>query len=236
MISALRTQLHRFRTTRDFYKDKDSDLYAKSYSQEGEDMVIRSFLFRKEKGFYVDIGAHHTKRFSNTMYFYEQGWSGINIDAQPGSMDIFKKYRQRDINIEYGVGKKGVLDFYIYDEPAVNTFDYDTVKKRRKEGYAFKVIKKTKVKVLPLSYILDSYLPEGQHIDFISIDVEGKDYEVLSTNNWEKYSPDFILLECYGVTMAELVNENRSVILLNSYGYSPVAKTKNTVVFQKYVD
>lgn len=59
--------------------------------------------FRKKKiGFYVDVGAHHPMRFSNTYFFYRMGWSGINIDAMPGSMKEFKKYRRRDINLELG--------------------------------------------------------------------------------------------------------------------------------------
>lgn len=232
MIANLRTHLHRIRTTKEFYKDQDKDLYAKSYSQEGEDMVIRSLLFRKPKGFYVDIGAHHIKRFSNTMHFYEQGWHGINVDALPGSMHAFNVSRPRDINVECGVGKKGLLDFYIYDEPAVNTFDSRTVEKRKKDNFAFKVIKKIKVEVLPLYQVLDSYLPKDQHIDFISIDVEGKDLEVLNSNNWKKYKPDYILLECYGVTMLDLIKHDGSAKYLSKLGYTPIAKTKNTVFFQ----
>ncbi|ETD27688.1 hypothetical protein [Helicobacter canis] len=76
-----------------------------SYSIEGEDRIVRALLWQKhDKGFYVDVGAHHPFRFSNTYLFYTQGWSGINIDATPGSMKAFNKYRPRDINLEVGVG------------------------------------------------------------------------------------------------------------------------------------
>src|SRR4051794_14772116 len=67
-----------------------------SYSQEGEDMILRRFFEEHGKGFYVDVGAHHPKRFSNTYSFYKQGWSGINIDAMPGSMARFRRVRPRD--------------------------------------------------------------------------------------------------------------------------------------------
>ena len=77
-----------------------------SYSIEGEDRIVRALLWEKhDKGFYVDVGAHHPFRFSNTYLFYTQGWSGINIDATPGSMKAFNKYRPRDINLEVGVGR-----------------------------------------------------------------------------------------------------------------------------------
>ena len=76
-----------------------------SYSIEGEDRIVRALLWQKhDKGFYVDVGAHHPFRFSNTYLFYTQGWSGINIDATPGSMKAFNKYRPRDINLEVGIG------------------------------------------------------------------------------------------------------------------------------------
>lgn len=65
--------------------------YTKSYSQEGEDMVLNRYFQGKNSGFYVDIGAHHPKRFSNTYFFYKKAWCGINIDAMLGSMDRFKK-------------------------------------------------------------------------------------------------------------------------------------------------
>ena len=64
----------------------DRYLSLKSYSQEGEDMVLRSFFEGQKnyKGFFVDVGAHHPYRFSNTLHFYKKGWRGINIDPQPG--------------------------------------------------------------------------------------------------------------------------------------------------------
>jgi hypothetical protein len=60
-----------------------------SYSQEGEDMVLYRTFETVKEGFYVDVGAHHPDRFSNTYKFYKQGWRGINIDAMPGGMDPF---------------------------------------------------------------------------------------------------------------------------------------------------
>ena len=75
----------------------------KSYSQEGEDMILKRFFEGKQRGFYVDVGSHHPKRFSNTYFFYKTGWRGINIDPMPGSMKLFDKIRTRDINLECGI-------------------------------------------------------------------------------------------------------------------------------------
>src|SRR5581483_8094739 len=70
------------------------------YSQEGEDLLLARLFDGQKKGFYVDVGAHHPFRFSNTYLLYLNGWRGINIDAMPGSMAAFRKLRPRDINIE----------------------------------------------------------------------------------------------------------------------------------------
>ena len=87
--------------------------YKKSYAQDGEDVALAAFYDTQKgyKGFYVDIGAHHPKRFSNTYFFYKKGWSGINIDAMPGSMHGFRLLRTRDINLEMGISReKGAFE------------------------------------------------------------------------------------------------------------------------------
>ena len=96
----------------------------RSYSQEGEDRILARLFESSGQGFYVDVGAHHPMRFSNTFLFYRRGWRGVNIDATPGSMRLFDRYRSRDTNIESGVGlTTGVVPFYVFNEPALNTFD-----------------------------------------------------------------------------------------------------------------
>lgn len=81
--------------------------HTKSYSQEGEDLLLSRIFGDKKDGFYIDVGAHHPFRFSNTYLLYKRGWRGINIDAMPGSMKLFNRFRPRDINIECGVASGG---------------------------------------------------------------------------------------------------------------------------------
>ena len=80
--------------------------------------------------------------------------------------------------------------------------------------------------------ILDQYMPKDQHIDFLSVDVEGLDFAVLKSNNWVKYSPDLILIEIFGSTLDELLN-NEVTIFLRQFGYTIYAKSVNTVIFKK---
>lgn len=171
---------------------------TKSFSQEGEDLILKRIFERQKDGFYVDVGAHHPFRFSNTYIFYQRGWRGINIDAMPNSMSSFNKYRPRDINLEIPVGKSGSkLKYHIFNEPALNTFDEtrieDIIKKTE-----YTLIEKIEISIQSLKEILDVYLPKGQKIDFMSIDVEGLDLEVVQSNDWEKYRPKILLVESLG--------------------------------------
>ena len=166
-----------------------------SYSQEGEDMVLKRIFDNQTNGFYIDVGAHHPKRFSNTYNFYLKGWKGINIDAMPKSMDLFNKIRPRDINLELGVGQKEEeLNYYIFNEPALNSFskELSETRDKAKDSYFIKDI--IKVEVKPLNKILDTHLINND-IDFLNVDVEGLDLDVLKSNDWSKYRPKFVLVE-----------------------------------------
>jgi len=204
--------------------------YLKSYSQEGEDMILRRMFEGQKTGFYVDVGAHHPKRFSNTYFFYKQGWRGINIDAMPGSMKLFNKVRPKDINLEKAISdKKQILTYYIFNEPALNGFSKELSEER--DGKSNYFIKLTKdIETVTLDEILDNYLPKNQEIDFLSIDVEGHDFIVLKSINLEKYRPKVILIEILGSSLSE-INNNEISQYLKSYGYLVYAKAMNTVFF-----
>ena len=205
------------------------EYYRKSYSQDGEDMVISSFLGNKGGGFYVDIGAFHPLKFSNTQYFYEKEWRGINIDANPGSMELFRKHRPRDINIECGIGEsESEMSFYIFEEPAFNTFSEKLANSRTEWGN--RILDNKLIKVLPLKSILDLYLPEGQKIDFIDIDAEDIDFEVLKSNDWEKYRPDIISVEYTGSINDLFKNDIYNYLTL--LGYEFIARTRFSNIFK----
>ncbi|RZK27237.1 MAG: FkbM family methyltransferase [Flavobacterium sp.] len=201
-----------------------------SYSQEGEDLILARIFGEKKNGRFVDVGAHHPKKYSNTYKFYLSGWRGINIDAMPGSMISFQKYRPEDINIEAGVAcNKGELTYYIFNEPALNTFDkVEAGKKDGKNGYT--ILRKIKVNVLPLAEILDQYLAPTDPIDFLTIDVEGLDFEVIQSNNWNVYRPKVVLIEELRNIQGE--NNNKISAFLVEKGYELIAKTYNTLIFK----
>lgn len=203
----------------------------RSWSQEGEDMVLRRIFEYQNKGVYVDVGAHHPKRFSNTYFFYRRGWSGVNIDAMPGSMRLFNKWRPRDINLEMGVGdKSGALDYYVFNEPALNGFSAELSKTREEANNAYHVKEVIKVKVSPLRELLAMHLVDNE-IDFMSVDVEGFDLQVLQSNDWSRYRPKFVLAEILESSLYNLASDP-VVQFMAQQEYFIYAKQVNTVFFK----
>ncbi len=205
---------------------------VKSYSQEGEDLQLWRILNGKKNGFYVDVGSHHPMRFSNTYLFYKQGWKGINIDATPGSMTLFNKYRKNDINLEIGVDlEPAILDYYIFNEPALNSFSRDLSNERNNENNAYKIVSIEKVKVEKLSNILDELIGVETKIDFLTVDVEGIDLRVLKSNDWKKYRPKIVIVEILKTNLRDIEDDQLNKFM-KSQNYEAFAKTVNTVFFK----
>lgn len=202
----------------------------KSFSQEGEDMILRRIFERQEVGFYIDVGAHHPRRFSNTYIFYKLGWRGINIEPMPGSIKLFNRVRSKDINLEYAVSEtEGELTCYIFKNPAFNTFSKELADQNIRNGRL--LLREEKIMVYPLSKILDQYMKTGQKIDFMSIDVEGWELPVLRSNDWDKYKATILLVESLNFDLSDL-HSSELYRYLASLNYGIIAKTKNTVFFK----
>lgn len=204
---------------------------AKSYSQEGEDLVLARILdgLKLTTGFFVDIGAHHPMRFSNTYYFYRRGWCGINVDALPGTKKLFQRMRPRDITVECGIGSaEGILKYFAFNEPALNTFSEQEAKKKDRPPY--RIISTHQISVITLKQILDEYLPRGKRIDFMTIDVEGFDHDVIISNDWNRYHPRVVLVELLRTDIRDL-ESHPTALILYQYNYRVFAKTYNTFFF-----
>jgi FkbM family methyltransferase len=212
------------------------DIYAvKSFSQEGEDLILRRIFGKQASGFYVDVGAHHPRRFSNTYNFYRRGWTGINIDPNPDAMRAFETDRSRDINLQCGVADRpGNLTYYRFDEAALNTFDADVVASRL-ANTPYKLLGSIDVRVEPLAVILERSLPANQAIDFLTIDAEGMDLQVLQSNDWQRYRPRCVLVESLGVSLEDVLR-GEIFLFMSDQGYELFAKTFNTLVFRERAD
>lgn len=214
-------------------KDRVLDSYAvKSYSQEGEDMILRRLFESRPTGFYVDVGAHHPKRFSNTYYFYKAGWHGINIDAMPGSMTAFRKIRPRDINLEVAIAsEQGVLDYYVFNETALNSLSRKLAESQLEKRDPYRIERVVELQTEKLSEVLNAHLPAGQRIDFLSVDAEGFDFDVLRSNDWTRYRPEVVLVEILDSSLADLLRHEITQFM-RQQGYTLYAKCVNTVFFR----
>ena len=205
--------------------------YVKAFSQQGEDILINCLFQANRTGFYVDIGAHHPLHYSNTQLFYAQGWRGINIEPNPGIMAEFARRRPNDINLSLGIASKaGEMTYHVFSESALNTFDEATARDCEAHGRS-ELLDKIVIPTRTLASVLDEYLPPGTTIDFMSVDVEGLDEEVLRSNNWEKYRPRAIIAEDLQAFVFQHVMNSKLTAFLSSVGYTPVSKLVHSVVY-----
>lgn len=170
------------------------DRYARvCYSQEGEDVILARLLEQTPPGVYVDVGAHHPSRFSNTKLLYDSGWRGLNIDALPGSMNRFRRCRPRDVNLEMGVGEvSGQAIYWQFLEPALSTFDREVANGRLLEGH--ELVREVVLPVEKLSTLVDRHLG-ATRLDLLTVDVEGRDLAVLRSLDWQRHRPAVVCVE-----------------------------------------
>ena len=197
------------------------------YSQEGEDLILQRLFPAEKTGFYVDIGAHHPERFSNTRLLYQSGWRGVVIDAMPGSMRRFRRKRPRDIFLECGISfENGTRDFYIFSEKALNTFDKHLADERCLEGWRLNRIQP--VPVRNINAVLDEYAQK--QIDLLTIDIEGLDQIVLANLDFSRFKPQVIICEVLGTTVEEVLH-SKTAVLLQKEGYVLFSKLLNSTIW-----
>jgi len=218
------------------------------YSQFGEDAVLQNIFremawgqafknksskMRTYRGFYVDIGAFAPIQHSNTYWFYQRGWRGINIDATPGSMQIFRWIRRRDINLETAISsQEGEMIHYCWGIPHV----MNTISKENADQITLKsgqIPQQLTIKSRTLEHVLDEYLPIGQTIDFLTLDVENHNLEVLKSNNWGKYKPRIVLVEADNdsSTFEAILNSEMTAFMKNNK-YCIIGWVKPTIIFK----
>lgn len=163
-----------------------------SHAQYGEDLHIDAIL-GVERPFYVDVGANHPVELSNTWRFYRRGAHGINIEPDPSAFPAIAARRPRDINLPLGIGSvAGKLPFHRMSASTLSTFSRKDAELYLKNGY--RIVETVQVSVRPLGAVLAEHRPEGP-IDFCSIDVEGRELDILASNDWTRFRPTLIVLE-----------------------------------------
>lgn len=197
-------------------------------------MVLAKLLYETNPaclGFYVDVGAHHPTRYSNTQHFYQRGWRGINVEPAPGLIEEFYRLRPRDINLNLAIAaEEGEVDMVLFQEPALSTCD-PAMAAARSESAPHAVIGRKRVPSMPLADVLAKYVPDGTKIDFLSVDVEGYDEVVLRSNNWSRWRPRLVVVEDVHVCTVNQIAESSVSLYLTSVGYECISKMGLSMIF-----
>jgi FkbM family methyltransferase len=207
------------------------------YSQFGEDAVLFGYFRSREfgrsrrldsigHGFFVDVGAHHPFMISNSWFFYQRGWRGINIEPTPGAKAEFNKFRPLDINLDFAVSDKdGLAELVSYGRDVKNTLILEDINPGREHS-------RIMVETRTLESIFDQYLPKETPIDFLSVDVEGHEISVLRSNNWRKYNPEIVVVEDHVSNIDELLKREVYSLMI-SVGYRLYSWAKPTLIFRR---
>jgi FkbM family methyltransferase len=203
-----------------------------SFSQTGEDLII-DFIFKTrgiQKPSYIDIGANHPFLFNNTSLFYLKGGRGINIEPNPQLITLFNYQRPLDINLNIGIGSTMEdLDFYIMEPSVFSSFNKNEVDNFIKNGYTIK--EKIRVKVFPINHILDKHF-NGKFPDFLTIDVEGFEMEILQNIDYSKAFPKVICVETSEFSLKGIGEKRQDLIdFIKSNGYHLYADTYLNSIF-----
>ena len=169
-----------------------------TYSQSGEDLFINSFFENKPQGFYVDIGCFHPILHSNTAKLYNKGWKGINIDINQTSIDLFNIIRKRDKNYCAAISNqnKNVFSYIDSNFSPINSINknfFDITSSNLSEGNHIK----KKIEAFKFLDFLRNKDIELNYIDFLNIDAEGHDFEILQGIDLEKIKVKLVCVEMY---------------------------------------
>jgi FkbM family methyltransferase len=165
---------------------------ALSYTQNLEDYHLWLALQGKRTGFYIDVGAGHPVADNVSFWFYERGWCGIVVEPQPRLAEMYPFVRPRDICVTSLVGKfDGEAEFFQFDRlHGLSTTNPNFAEGGAKHGDHYKVLRKP---ITTLAGLCSQYAVT--EIDFLKIDVEGAEGDVLVGNNWSRYRPKLVVAE-----------------------------------------
>ena len=203
-----------------FLKEK-SFIKRKTYSQWGEDLIIENILkIKLENMLTLDAFIQFD---SNTCLLYNKGWSGTNIDLNPTSIELFNIVRKGDNNILATLSdetNKEVDIFFEHNFSSINSLHFKNFSSDKK-----KYIKKRAL-TKKFSDLINS------NFDFLNIDCEGEDLNILKTIDFKKFTPNLICIE---INSDEKNYELKIYSLLKEYNYKKLCVKNYSHIFEKQV-
>lgn len=201
------------------------------YAQYGEEAHIRKFFYSKENGVCVDVGAADGIRYSNSrMLIQELGWKGIlvepNINFYNSLENLYSNADGIHLMNNAVYNKIGVMPFYEFgdsEHAQVSTLSKEFKKRvEAKHSDLGKYKDPVDIDVITLETVLSKAMAIFGNVDFLSVDCEGVDMEVIQSNNWNRYRPRLVCVE-HSMPKDELnkfMESNRYEFLLSTIGNS----------------
>ncbi|MCB1618143.1 MAG: FkbM family methyltransferase [Pseudomonadales bacterium] len=163
-----------------------------SYAQNFEDVMLQRVFKGQSSGFYIDIGVWDATIDSVTRHFYDQGWRGINVEPLPDNYRKILAERPRDINLNVAISScPGSLAFHHVHNTGLSTSRDDYARMHAEKGFE---VSELVVPTKTLKEICDDHAV-GVVIDFLKIDVEGAEVDVIRSGDWRLYRPRVVLVE-----------------------------------------
>jgi FkbM family methyltransferase len=195
----LRTYTKKWRQFKQNASREREKEYNISYAQSGEDIIVE-FIFKnildQPKFNYCDIGAHHSTYISNTALFYKKGMTGICIEPDPTLFEEIQTNRPKDICLNCGIGFSAdkhleeELDFFIMSAKSLNTFSKAEAERLDKQG-EYKILEVKKIKTININKVFEKHFVP----DFLSVDVEGIDFDIIQSIDLVNHRPKVICVE-----------------------------------------
>ena len=207
--------------------------YLHNGSQFGEDKFLYNLFEKNYVGKYLDVGCFHPTKHNNTSLFYKNGWQGINIDLNPLTIDLFNFMRPNDININTAVSSEESEKtlFFLSENNTQNTLSENQLLFLKKHhNLRDEEIIKKKIQTRRLDKILEEN--NFDNIDFMNLDVEGHELEVLKTINFKKTKLKYICIEMINHNNLSIKNSDQILDLLETNKFEQLKKFEFNYIFK----
>ncbi|MEM6531739.1 MAG: FkbM family methyltransferase [Myxococcota bacterium] len=166
------------------------------YSQNGEDAILHR-LFPDHRGTFIEVGCIDGKRFSNTLFFEQRGWTGLCIEAHPDYIGLLRENRPGSAVVHAAVGESDVdsVDFFANSRGTLSSLEASREAEfRARYGRYFTGFETVQVPMRTLSSLFDEH--RIAHIDILSVDIEGTEVRAIRGLDLKRHRPTVIVVEC----------------------------------------
>ena len=204
-----------------YYFKYFKDLVRLKFNSDGNSKFSKLILKEIKKGTYLDIGCYHPFKESQTSLLYKKGWNGINLDISKETIEMFKIFRSKDLNLNLGISTKNgkQLAYFEGNISTVSSLDKNHLKKigryNKKKAFAnVSTLKKIRKK-----YKLDK-------INFLKLDCESIDEAIIMQSDLKDLNCNFLSIELLPQTQFGWKNYKLPKKNINSYCKKYFLKSK----------